>query len=162
MAEVVCITLDGQTKVFQSDQLKLRPAAYGLIMHGGKLLLVKMRHTGKYHLPGGGIHIGERIEEALKRETREETGIEIDVVRFIHFEEAFFYYDPSDKAYHGLHFFYLCKPKTLRLLPTEQAGDGSAEKPRWVEMRGLHPEDFQFHGEVVLELCRQAAQSRPT
>jgi 8-oxo-dGTP pyrophosphatase MutT (NUDIX family) len=157
MSEVKCITLDGHTKVFQNDRLILRPAAYALIVHDGKLLLLKMRHTGKYHLPGGGINIGERMEETLKREAREETGIEIDVVRFAHFEEVFFYYDPSDRAYHGLHFYFICRPKTLRLLTDDQVDDESAEQPRWVEILGLHPEDFQFHGDVVLELCRQAA-----
>ena len=157
MSEVECITLDGHTKVFQNDRLILRPAAYALIIHDGKLLLLKMRHTGKYHLPGGGINIGERMEETLKREAQEETGIEIDVVRFAYFEEVFFYYDPSDRAYHGLHFYFICRPKTLRLLTDDQVDDGSAEQPRWVEILGLHPEDFQFHGDVVLELCRQAA-----
>jgi len=157
MSEVECITLDGHTKIFQNDRLILRPAAYALIVHDGKLLLLKMRHTGKYHLPGGGIHIGERMEETLKREAQEETGIEIDGVRFAHFEEVFFYYDPSDRAYHGLHFYFICRPKTLRLLADDQVDDGSAEQPRWVEIRGLHPEDFQIHGDVVLELCKQAA-----
>lgn len=157
MSEVECITLDGHTKVFNNDRLILRPAAYALIVHDGKLLLLKMRHTGKYHLPGGGINIGERMEETLKREAQEETGIEIDVVRFVHFEEVFFYYDPSDRAYHGLHFYFICRPKTLRLLTDDQVDDGSAEKPRWVEILDLHPEDFQFHGDVVLELCKQAA-----
>lgn len=157
MSEVECITLDGHTKIFQNDRLILRPAAYALIVHDGKLLLLKMRHTGKYHLPGGGINIGERMEETLKRETQEETGIELDVVRFAHFEEVFFYYDPSDRAYHGLHFYFICRPKTLRLLADDQVDDGSAEKPRWVEIRGLHPADFQIHGDVVLKLCKQAA-----
>jgi 8-oxo-dGTP pyrophosphatase MutT (NUDIX family) len=157
MSEVECITLDGHTKVFQNDRLILRPAAYALIVHDGKLLLLKMRHTGKYHLPGGGINTGERMEETLKREAQEETGIEIDVVQFAYFEEVFFYYDPSDRAYHGLHFYFICRPKTLRLLTDDQVDDGSAEQPRWVEILGLHPEDFQFHGDVVLELCRQAA-----
>ncbi len=157
MSEVECITLDGHTRIFQNDRLILRPAAYALIVHDGTLLLLKMRYTGKYHLPGGGINIGERMEETLKREVQEETGVEIDVVRFAHFEEVFFYYDPSDRAYHGLHFYFICRPKTLRLLPDDQVDDGSAEQPRWVEFRGLHPEDFQFHGDVVLELCKQAA-----
>ena len=157
MSEVECITLDGHTKVFHKDRLILRPAAYALIVHDGKLLLLKMHHTGKYHLPGGGIHIGERMEETLKREVLEETGIEIDVMRFAHFEEVFFYYDPSDSAYHGLHFYFLCRPKTLRLLADDQVDDESAEQPRWVKILDLHPEGFQYHGDVVLELVKPAA-----
>lgn len=116
MSEVECITLDGHTKKFRNDRLILRPAAYALIVHNDKLLLLKMRHTGKYHLPGGGIKIGERMEETLKREAQEETGIEIDLVRFAHFEEVFFYYDPSDRAYHGLHFYFIWTKWGLVLL----------------------------------------------
>lgn len=154
---VECIALDGHTKTVPRDRLILRPAAYALIVQDGRLLLLKMRYTGKYHLPGGGIDVGERLEEALKRETREETGIEIDAVRFVHFEEVFFYYDPSDRAYHGLHFYFICRPRMSGLLPDDRVIDGSAEQPRWVEIRDLHPQDFQIHGEVVLELCKQAA-----
>ena len=157
ISTVECIALDGHIKIVQRDRLILRPAAYALIVQDGRLLLLKMRHTGKYHLPGGGIQIGERMEEALKRETREETGIEIDAVRFVHFEEVFFYYDPSDRAYHGLHFFFLCQPKTLTLLPDDSVEDGSAEQPRWIEICNLYPEDFQIHGDKILELCRHVA-----
>ena len=157
MSEVKCITLDGHIRIVQNDQLIFRPAAYALIVHENKLLVLKLRATGKYHLPGGGIKIGERMQESLRREVQEETGLEIDQVRFAHFEEVFFYYDPSDKAYHGLHFFFICQAKTWGVLADDQVMDGSAEQPRWVEIRNLHPEDFQIHGEIILALCKQAA-----
>jgi 8-oxo-dGTP pyrophosphatase MutT (NUDIX family) len=80
MSEVKCITLEGHTKIFQNDRLILRPAAFALIVHDGKLLLLRMVYTGKYHLPGGGINIGERMEQTIKREVLEETGIEVEVV----------------------------------------------------------------------------------
>jgi 8-oxo-dGTP pyrophosphatase MutT (NUDIX family) len=154
-SEIECLTLSGQVRRFPKERLILRPAAYALIVHARKILLLKMRATGKYHLPGGGIEPGERIEETLRREVREEIGIELGAIRFLHFEEAFFYYDPSDRAYHGLHFYYACTPVTFELLPDEQVNDGSAGQPRWVEIAGLRPEAFQLRGESVLELCNQ-------
>jgi hypothetical protein len=42
MSEVECITLDWHTKAFQKDRLILRPTADALIVHDGKLLLLKM------------------------------------------------------------------------------------------------------------------------
>jgi len=158
--EVECITLEGKIKKVPRDRLILRPAAYAIIVQNGKILLVKMRHSGKFHLPGGGVQKGERLEETLKRETWEETGIEIAVERFAHFEEAFFYYDPSKRAYHGLHFYFICRPKTLDLLADDQVNDGSAEQPRWVEIRDLHPADFQIHGDIILKLCTQTAEQK--
>lgn len=160
MSVVECITLDGHKKTVQKDDLILRPAAYGIIGHEGKLLLLKMQHTGKYHLPGGGVSVGETIEDTLQREIREETGIEIEVGRFAHFEEIFFYYDPSDRAYHGLHFYYICRPKTLGLLGDDQVNDGSAEKPRWVNVEHLYAHDFQSCGKVILELCKLASDEQ--
>jgi L-amino acid N-acyltransferase YncA/8-oxo-dGTP pyrophosphatase MutT (NUDIX family) len=154
MSEVECVTLSGQTRRFPRERLVLRPAAYALILRQGRVLLLAMRQTGKYHLPGGGIHAAESIEQALQREVREETGIAIHVERFLHLEELFFYYDPSDTPYHGLHLFYQCRPRTLHLLADGQVDDGSAEKPRWVDVRELRPDQFQAHGPTILHLCQ--------
>lgn len=38
---------------------------------------------GAHRLPTGGIHHGERIFDALRRETEEETGLETEVKRFL-------------------------------------------------------------------------------
>jgi len=38
---------------------------------------------GAYRLPTGGIHHGERILDALRRETAEETGLETEIKRFL-------------------------------------------------------------------------------
>ena len=154
MRVVECVTLDGNKKVVQQDSLVLRPAVYALIEHNGKVLLMAMHHTGKYHPPGGGVHPGESVEDALQRELREETGIDVEIERFVHFDELFYYYDPSATAYHGLHFYYACSPKTLGLLDDTQVEDDAATTPRWVEIQSLKAEDFQAHGEIVLELCR--------
>ena len=157
MNEIECISLDGRRKMVQKDHLILRPAAYAIIMDKGRILLLKMRATGKYHLPGGGISPGERIEETLRREVREEAGIEIQVERFAYFDEVFFLYDPSGRAYHGLHFYYLCSAQTFELLPDNQVNDDSAESPRWVSISSLQPQDFQILGDTILDLCEKLA-----
>jgi 8-oxo-dGTP pyrophosphatase MutT (NUDIX family) len=100
------------------------------------------------------------MEDALKREVREETGIEVEILRLARFEELFFYYDPSETAYHGLHFHYVCRPRTLALLDDTRVNDDAAEKPRWVSIQGLQPGDFQAHGELVLDICKEVVAAR--
>ena len=156
MTLIECTTLQGQKKQIPKAELILRPAVYGIVMNSGKLLLLRMRHTGKYHLPGGGVDLGESLEEALPREISEEAGIDVNIKQLAHFEELFFYYDPSGNAYHGLHIYYLCQAENVQLLDDAQVDDGSAEKPRWVEIGNLQPQEFQSCGEKILEICSTA------
>ena len=54
---------------------------YGIVYNDfGEVLLIKKArgaYKGTYDLPGGGIEYGESAEETLKREFKEETGIDI-------------------------------------------------------------------------------------
>jgi 8-oxo-dGTP pyrophosphatase MutT (NUDIX family) len=155
MPKIECRTLTGGIKMIPQEELILRPAAYAILIQEKRILLVRLHHTGKYHLPGGGVHTGERIIDTLKREVKEETGLAIEVSKFVHFEELFFYFNPSAKAYHGLHFFYLCSPLTLQLIADERVADFAAEKPRWVEIADLQSQDFQVHGEAILSILNK-------
>jgi mutator protein MutT len=153
MSTIECVSIHGYPVAVSKAQLAFRPSAYAVIMHQGKVLLVTIRSAGKYDFPGGGIEVGETIEEALKREVREETGLEIEVEKFLHFEEGFFYYDPADTAWHTFQFFYLCRPKTFRLLDDAQIDDEEAEKPGWIDLKTLTPQDFrEVSGKVLLLL----------
>ncbi len=158
LATVECVALDGTLKSIPRSELVLRPAAYALIVHEGRALLTKMRATGKYHLPGGGIEVGERVAETLIRETREETGIEIEVGELVHFAELFFYYDPSQHAYHGLHLYFVCHPRSLSVIQDDQVEDGAAGEPGWVNVQDLKPGDFQVMGEVIIALLQRGIQ----
>jgi len=46
----------------------------------GKILLVKHKNTSFWALPGGHLEEGENIYKCLKREIREEFGIEIRIL----------------------------------------------------------------------------------
>jgi 8-oxo-dGTP diphosphatase len=57
------------------------PAVGALIIHNGQILLIQRAHpplAGEWSLPGGRIEFGESIIAALKREVREETGLDIE------------------------------------------------------------------------------------
>lgn len=52
----------------------------GIIIDGeGRILVVKRRDNGEWQPPGGVLELDETIEEGLRREIQEETGIEIHI-----------------------------------------------------------------------------------
>jgi mutator protein MutT len=154
MTLVECETLLGGKKQIPSEKFVFHPGVYAIIIHEGKVLLLTNRETGRYALPGGGIELGERIEDALKREVQEEAGLQVEVGRFAHFEEYFFYVDPIDAALHMFLVFYFCKPLTFELAKDDEVMDEGDEKPRWVEIAGLTEDQFQSQGNVLMELLK--------
>ena len=48
-----------------------------LIVDGDRLLLQKRAGTGAYHVPGGYLEPGERLEDAARREALEETALSV-------------------------------------------------------------------------------------
>ena len=56
-----------------------RPGAYAVIVdHEWRVAVVVL--SGGAYLPGGGIEGEESVEEALRREVREETGLEVEIL----------------------------------------------------------------------------------
>ncbi|HEY8108393.1 MAG TPA: NUDIX domain-containing protein [Patescibacteria group bacterium] len=62
------------------------PSACAVVEQDGKYLVLRRNiepNKGKWEIPGGFIDSGEGAEEALLREAREETGLEVKIVRYI-------------------------------------------------------------------------------
>ncbi len=55
----------------------------GVINDEGDVLLIRRTDNENWALPGGAMDIGETVAEAGVRETREETGIECEIVRLV-------------------------------------------------------------------------------
>lgn len=85
---------------------------YGILIHENKVLLIKKSrgaYKGRYDLPGGSMEFGEKIEEALKREFIEETGIILQSQNYIGHNEYFCNYlneanEPRELHHLGLYY----------------------------------------------------------
>jgi ADP-ribose pyrophosphatase YjhB (NUDIX family) len=66
-----------------SSPRQFRIGVYALIFQGSEILLALRRDIEWWNLPGGGLEIGETVEEGVSREVREETGLEVEVEHLI-------------------------------------------------------------------------------
>lgn len=149
---IKCKSIYGNDKLIPIDKLFFRPGVYGIIVNKGKILLVNTKSSGKYFFPGGGIELGEKIENALRREIKEETGINVKIEKFLTFRESFTYYDPFDEATHNFSFFYVCKPLGTELVADNKVEDVESEKPRWIDIKTLKKADFHYFGGEIFQL----------
>lgn len=111
---------------------------------GGRLLLVRRGRPpfeGRWALPGGFVEIGETTEEACIRETREETGLEVEIERL-----AGVYSRPDrDPRGHTVSAVYRC-----RAVGGDLRGGDDAAEARWFAPHELATLAFAFdHAEIV-------------
>ncbi len=75
-------------------------------------LLMLMRTDNKmWGVPGGGIELGEKVEEAARRETREETGFEIGEMSLfgVFSGDELYYKYPNGDEVHNISIIYLTR-----------------------------------------------------
>lgn len=140
-AKVSTTDLDGQQREVLVRDLQWRPAAYALIIHDNKVLLTKQH--GAYHLPGGGVELGEVPEEAVLREVYEETGIVADKPKLFTYRTTFFSYidKQTEGAWHyqSLLFYFKCHFVSGELSLDYLMDDERphSEMPEWVSLDKL-------------------------
>ncbi len=87
----------------------------------GKLLLVRThKFHDKYVVPGGHIEVGEKMTDALIREAKEETGLDIYDLEFIFFQE-FIQDDSFWKNMHFIFFDFACKTDSTEVILNDEA-----------------------------------------
>ncbi len=85
-----------------------------IIPFEGKIVLIKRKNEpfkDHYALPGGIVEYGERVEDALVREVKEETGLDVEIHRLVGV-----YSDPNrDPRGHFVSVCFIAVPKGGRL-----------------------------------------------
>ena len=112
------------------------------ILDGNDNLICTLRKEdpgkGKMDLPGGFVDIGERIEDALIRETKEELNIDITDAKFLFsFPNVYAF---GGYTQHPIDLFFECKAKDLSTL---KAGDDVSEIIL-IKKSEINPQDFVF------------------
>ena len=101
-----------------------------VVVDRGRVLLVQ-RGTeparGQWSLPGGLIELGESLTDAVVREVREETGLNVEPVELIELLDRI-YRQGERVRYHYVVADYLC-----RVAGGELRADSDAAQVRWVE-----------------------------
>ncbi len=109
-----------------------------LIYQGDSILLVQRGNEplkGFWALPGGAVETGEYLEDAIAREVREETGLDVRASRIATVFERIMRDSTGGAEYHYVLVDYFCDV----LGGTLEAGDDSA-KAEWVPLSEL--DDF--------------------
>ena len=92
---------------------------------------------GTYDLPGGFCDMGETVEEGMRREIQEETGLEVQDIQYLFSSPNVYQY--SGMGIHTLDMDYLVRVKGGRL--AIQAADDAAEA-FWIPINIVNPADF--------------------
>ncbi|MFA5107645.1 MAG: NUDIX domain-containing protein [Patescibacteria group bacterium] len=98
-----------------SQSTTIIPCAGCAIIEDGKLLLLLKREHHHYEFPGGQVEPGETLEQAARREVKEEAGCEVEITKYFGYSDMTFA-RAKGKIYRGHVFLAERKPgETVRL-----------------------------------------------
>lgn len=114
-----------------------------VIVHESRVLLVQRGREpmlGRWTIPGGLIEIGEALNEAVVRETREETGLEVEPIELVELLDRI-HREEGRVRYHYIIADYLCRVVGGKLVAADDAA-----AVRWVERT-----EWNSHSALVLD-----------
>lgn len=106
----------------------------GVVIRGGSVLLIRRGREplkGQWSIPGGLLELGEELAAGVRRELKEETGLEVEPLEALAVFDRIFR-EGSRVRYHYVIVDYACRWKRGRLRPASDVLDA-----RWVRREDL-------------------------
>jgi nucleoside triphosphatase len=132
------------------EQAFPEPTVAALIFHNDRFLLVKSpKWKDTWVLAGGHIEVGETMEDALKREIKEETCLDIYDIRFLSVQEFIFGLGFWKKK-HFIFFDYCCKTDGDKVVL-----DGEGSGYRWVTLEEAEKLPIEPYTKKAIEVYKK-------
>jgi 8-oxo-dGTP diphosphatase len=119
-----------------------------VVVRDGKALVIKRAHEprkGEWSLPGGLLELGESLQDAVRREIKEETSLDIDVGPIIETFDRVHRDDHGKIRYHFVIVDFLCWANRGDAVPGSDA-DGVA----WVTAAEIDDYGVNAHAKAVI------------
>ena len=120
---------------FETEAGRFNYRVCAVLLDRGRILAMHDERSPYFYLPGGRVRMGERAEDAVLREVREELGIEARILRPLWLSQSFFNEDVVRVDYHELCLYFLVDASATDLLTR-------GDRFRGPELRHVH--DFEW------------------
>ena len=132
----------------QKGILNFNLRVYGIVINNGYVLISNETRFGvaMQKFPGGGIEFGEGIEEALRREFKEELNVEIKRHEFLYVND-FFQQSSFVETDQLISFYYLVEVEGMQSIHRLVDGKIGLELNQsfiWVDINSLDLNDLTF------------------
>ena len=144
-----------------SEFEKTRVGVYGVAIKDKKILTVRVHPRGEenvekvylekplWDFPGGGIEPGENVIDALKREFREEVGVEPIIERLWHVGQA--HYCNAEVPMTNVQIYYLVKIENGKFNPSRESLEVVWQDPNSFSRKNSLPGLYQILDKIKKE-----------
>ena len=132
--------MDKKDCSFSNGSIRFRYKVIGIIIEEDCLLLATTKKINFYYYVGGGVHLGESSEDAVKREVFEETGQSYEISRLFCIIENFFKDSKipgGQLPFHEICLCYLMQSKGKKFTPDSSKSGVKGEIMEWVPISDL-------------------------
>lgn len=128
--DTVFTNADQEVVEYDGSPVTWRVSAYVIVRCSNTILIIKNKLEKLFDIVGGGIEFGEDIEKALRREAREEAGVDLKLGKILDAQVGWFFHRQGS-FHQTLQLFYQAEIVGDLIEPTETD----------IEWRGFVPID---------------------